>query len=134
MATLDLRPPKLTIKFQIGKTFNPVFYYLGKANAIVDLTGFDARMQARLTNQTAVLPGWDLSIANGGLALVVGDAELDDGEVIQGAHGVRVNVSDAVTELIGWDFAVYDIELIDAAGTVLPFLAGDLQPSEEQTR
>jgi hypothetical protein len=134
MAVLDLRPPKLTIKFQIGKTFNPVFYYLGKDNAIVDLTGFDARMQVRLQNQSAVLTGWDLSIANGGLALVVGDAELDDGEVVQDAHGVRVNVSDAVTELIDWESALYDIELIDAAGTVLPFLAGDLQPSEEQTR
>ncbi len=134
MAVLDLRPPSLTIKFDKGKTLNPVFYYLGKENAVVDLTGFQAHMQARLNTDAEILTGWDLTLVNNGLALTIGDAETDDGEIIKDAHGVRLNVSDAVTAAIDWELAVFDIELIDPSGIVLPFLKGSLEPSDEQTR
>ena len=126
--TLNLKPPELNIEFAKGKTFDPILYYLDKDNGVVDLTGYTARMQAR--EHDTLLVDWDLTTENGGLSLVVGDTEVG-GEVIIDAHGIQINVSDAITEAITWTYACYEIELIDPSAKVLPFIKGQLLPSEE---
>lgn len=132
---LDLTSPYATILFDKGKTLNPVFYYLDPEDfSVIDLTGFDARMQARLSyEETDVLNDWDLTIANAGLAIHVGDTKVN-GNVITNAQGIKLNVPALVTAAIDWKEAVFDIELIEPSGIVLPFLKGLLIPAEEVTR
>jgi len=126
--TLSLKPPLLSIEFGKGKTFNPVFYYLDSSNGIVDLTGFTARMQARVDD--VLLPDWDLTTENGGLTLVIGNTVVA-GETIIDAHGIQVLVTDTITESITWTRACYEIELVTPTLGVLPFLKGTLTPSDE---
>jgi hypothetical protein len=135
MAVLDLRAPKITIKFDKGNHLQPVFFYLNKDFSVIDITGYTARSQTRLTNTSPVLTDWDLTTQNGGLVLVVRDYLDDDGQIITAnAHGVQFNILDTITAAITWESAVFDIELIDQGGVVLPFIKGDWQPDEEQTR
>lgn len=134
-STLDLRAPAIKIKFDKGKTFAPIFYYLAVDNSVIDMTGWSARMQARATiDATSVLPGWDLSTPASGLAIVQGTATLEDGTTIPNAWGVKLNVPPAITAAISWTSAVFDIEVIDPNGVVFPFLKGALYPDNEATR
>lgn len=134
-STLDLRAPAIKIKFDKGKTFAPIFYYLAVDNSVIDMTGWSARMQARATmDSPTVLSGWDLSSPSNGLAVVQGTATLEDGTTIPNAWGVKLNVPPAITAAINWTSAVFDIEVIDTNGVVFPFLKGTLFPDNEATR
>jgi len=126
--TLNLNPPELTITFTKGKTFNPIFYYLDKDNGVVDLTGYTARMQARVDD--VLLPDWDLTTENGKLTIVIGDTEVGE-EVIVNAQGIQVHVTDSVTAAITWELACYEMELIDPSLKVLPYIKGTLVPQDE---
>ena len=134
MATLDLRAPRITIKFDKGKDLTPIFYYLAPDNSIVNLSSYTARMQARLTYSQAV-PTWSLDTALlGGLAIVTGTATLEDGTTVAGAYGVQLLITDIQTAALTTDTPLlFDIELISGTGVVLPFLKGTLLPSAEVT-
>jgi hypothetical protein len=131
--TLDLRAPFLIIKFDKGKTLKPVFYCLGSDNSVVNLTGYTARMQARINSDDAstVL---SLTTENSGLSIVTGTATLSSGATVANSYGVKLNVDDSVTAAITWGNAYFDIELIDTSGDVLPFVKGQLIPYAEVTR
>jgi hypothetical protein len=133
MATLDLRAPSITIKFDKGKDLNPIFYYLSPTNSVINLTGYHARMQVRLTYGST--PIWDLDDqTKGGLQIVTGTAQLDDGTLVPGAYGIKLLVTDTQTAALTSDVALlFDIELIDTSTTVLPFIKGILLPSPEVT-
>jgi hypothetical protein len=133
MATLDLRAPAITIKFDKGKDLNPIFYYLSPTNSVINLTGYHARMQVRLTYGST--PIWDLDDqTKGGLQIVTGTAQLDDGTLVPGAYGIKLLVTDTQTAALTSDVALlFDIELIDTSTTVLPFIKGILLPSPEVT-
>jgi len=134
MATnkLDLRPPELVVLFDKGKTFSPTYYYLDKDNGVIDLTGYTARSQARIDD--VLQTGWDITTENGGITLVIGDAELEDGTIVQDAHGLQLLVDAVVTQDTLWNEANFDIEIIEPGGHVLPFLKGTLEAFEEQTK
>ena len=130
---LDLKAPQIAIRFDKGKTLKPVFYYLTPANAVINLAGYKARMQVRLTvDSTTTL--WDLTTENAGLSIVTGTATLADGTTVASAQGVKLNVTAAQTALVDWSKAVFDIELIEPGLDVLPFVKGTLTPASEVTR
>ncbi len=130
---LDLRPPSITIKFKIGCTLKPIFYYLSPTNTVINLTGYKARMQVRseYASDTTI---WDLTTENSGLSIVTGTATLDDGATVANAQGIKLNVTAAQTAAVTWQQAVFDIELIEPALDVLPFIKGVLTPEAEVTR
>jgi hypothetical protein len=134
MATIDLRAPSITIKFDKGKTLNPIFFYLDKNNAVIDISAYSARMQAKLnvTDTTAV---WDFNTGLlGGLDIVQGTATLENGTTVANAWGVQILATAVLTAALATDIPLYfDIELIDTALTVLPFMKGVLLPSAEIT-
>jgi len=133
--TLDLRAPSIVVKFDKGKTFAPIFYYLAPDYSVINITGWTARMQARATvNAATVLSGFDLNTENSGLAIVTGDCSPEDGVNVTGAYGVQVNVSATTTAAIDWASATFDIELIGPSGAVYPFIKGTLTPDNETTR
>ncbi len=132
-AILDLRPPSVTIKFDIGKTIKPVFYYLSPANAVINLSGYKARMQVR-SDYDSTVTIWDLTTENAGLSIVTGTAVLSDGTTVLNAQGIKLNVTALQTSAIDWTQAVFDIELIEPGLDVLPFIKGILLPTPEVTR
>ena len=133
MATLDLRAPSITIKFDKGKDISPIFYYLSPTSAIIDLTNYHCRMQAKVDYLST--PTLDLDDQlKGGLSIVTGTAVLDNGTSIPGAYGVKLSLTAAQTALLVTDLPLlFDIELVDPVNNTLPFLKGILLPSAEVT-
>jgi len=131
--TLDLRPPAITIKFDIGKTIKPVFYYLSPTNEVISLVDYTARMQVRLTYASTDTI-WDLTTENGGLDIVTGTATLADGTTVANVQGIKLNITATQTAAVTWDTAVFDIELIEPGLDVLPFIKGTLKAGPEVTR
>ena len=136
-ANLDLRAPSISIKFDKGKNLNPIFYYLSPTNTVVDLTGYTARMMARLA-YTDPLPitGWSFTTegsAGSKLTITTGTATLSDGTTVSGAYGIKLDISAVITAAITFSSALFDIELIDTSGVVLPFIKGTLTPYPEVT-
>jgi hypothetical protein len=130
---LDLRPPNVTIKFDVGKTIKPIFYYLSPANAVIDLASYKARMQVR-ADYASTDKIWDLTTENAGLSIVTGTATLDDGTTVANAQGIKLNITATQTAAVTWTTAVYDIELIEPGLDVLPLIKGVLQANPEVTR
>jgi hypothetical protein len=111
-----------------------VFYYLGDNNSIIDLTGYSARCQARITSQDASpLTGFDLSTANGGLLIVTGTAPTPFGN-IPNAQGIQMIVPSVVTSAITWGKALYSIHLIAPDLSVIPMVSGLLLPQVDVTK
>ena len=133
MTNLDLKAPSIAIKFDKGKTLKPVFYYLSPTHTVIDLSGYKARMHARLDYDSET-PVWELTTENAGLSIVTGTATLADGTTVANAQGVKLNITAAQTAAVTWDKAVFDIELIEPGLDVLPFVKGTLKPYPEVTR
>lgn len=133
MQVLDLRPPQITVKFSKGTTLNPVFFYLGKGNSVVDLTGFTAHFQARTTPASAETL-LDLTTANGGLTIVTADAEDSKGNTIPNAQGIQLNIPGAATSLMTFKRAVFGLEVTSPSGVTVNLISGILEPVEEIVR
>jgi hypothetical protein len=104
-----------------GATFSRVLTWKDEAEALINLTGYTARMQIR-TNKDAADPILTLTTENGGIAL-------------GGAAGtitltITATASAAITESEG----VYDLELISGSGVVTRLLQGAVEINKEVTR
>lgn len=104
-----------------GTTVSVQWAYRTAANAVIDLTSYTARLQARPTVSSAVTV-MDATTANGQL-------------VITGATGV-VTLSLTATQSSALDFnsAVYDLEIVSPAGVVTRLVQGTVTLSREVTR
>lgn len=100
MATpiLSAQAGKLNIVIEQGATFNPVLTYKDSLGALIDLTGFTARMQIRLKKTSATFLV-ELTTENGGIAL---------GGV---AGTITLLITDTASTALTFDSAVYDLEL-----------------------
>ena len=140
---LDLRAPKLKVRFDKGVTVKPIFYYLDDSNAVVDLTDYTAIMEIYLLYTDAV-PEITLTTENDGLDLVQGTARIKsgttliDGSVLQddllvpNAWGVKLNLTADVTADLEWTTAVFHLNLIEPLGDIIPFMKGILLPSDPE--
>jgi hypothetical protein len=134
MPTLDLRAPSVTIKFDKGKDLTPTFYYLSPSNTIINLTGYHARMQVRISYSSSPILDLD-DQTKGGLEIITGTANLSDGSEVVGAYGIKLLITDTQTASLSADTTyLFDIELIDPSTQILPFVKGVLLPSEEVTK
>ena len=139
MATvLDLRAPSISIKFDKGKNLRPIFYYLSPSSTVINLTGYTARMMARLAYSDATpITGWSFTtegVAGSKLEVVTGTATLSDGTEVAGAYGIQLDISAIITAASSFATALFDIELINTTSVVLPFIKGTLTPYDEVTK
>jgi hypothetical protein len=104
-----------------GATFLRVLTWKDEANALVNLTGYTARMQIR-SNKDSADPTVTLTTENGGIAL--GGAA--------GTITLTITATDsaAITESEG----VYDLELVSSGGVVTRLLQGAVEINKEVTR
>lgn len=104
-----------------GATFNLALVWRDNANALVNLTGYTARMQVRKRITDAV-PLLDLNTTNGKITL-------------GGTAGtIAITANAAQTAALTDKQGVYDLELVAADGTVVRLLQGDVTISPEVTR
>jgi hypothetical protein len=90
------------------------------ASTPVDLTGYTGRMQIRKADRTNELVQ-ELTTENGGLTF---------GDV---AGTITFFISDTDTELFTDDDNVYDFEIVEPGGDVVPFLAGKFTMQDQIT-
>jgi len=106
-----------------GVTFRNQITYKDAAGAIIDLTGYTARMQIRSSVDAATFEQ-ELSTANGGITMggVLGTIDLF--------------ISDVNTDALTIATGVYDLEIIDTGGTgdVTRLLEGKIKISKAITR
>lgn len=109
------------ITVEQGATFTLSAVYKDSAGAVVDLTGYTARMQIRKRKSTTTTLS-DSTTANGEIAITA----------LSGL--VVVTIPAATTADFEGKTAFYDLELEDAAGTVTRLLEGVVTISKEVTR
>lgn len=104
-----------------GATFSQQFIWRDSAGALVNLTGFSARMQIR-ANKAATTFIHELTNLNGGIAL-------------GGAAGT-INLTIPATTTAGFTAkkGVYDLELVSGGGVVTRLVEGAVVFSPEVTR
>lgn len=106
-----------------GATFQKLFRWRDGDGALVDLTGYLARMQVRNSfDSTTPLVDVD-SAAKGGVQLQVG-----------GLGEIAVTLTAAQTALLPRVAGVYDLELVSPTGTVTRLVQGRARIKPEVTR
>jgi hypothetical protein len=112
-----------TYNFDIeqGATLRKPIVWKDSTNAVVNLTGYTAKMQVRRSaaSDEVLL---ELSSANGKIAITP----------LQGK--VELIFSAATTEAVDWRRGKYDLELTSADGTVTRLIEGEITVSREVTR
>lgn len=123
MATpvLSSQAGKLTIVIEQGTTFNPVLTYKDSLGALINLTGYTARMQIRLKKTSAAFLV-ELTTENGGITL-------------GGAAGtITLLITAVASAALTFTSASYDLELIAGGGAVTRLLEGSVTLSPEVTK
>lgn len=109
-----------------GATFSREITWRDETNAIVDTTGYTARMHVRdEKNSTTTL--LELTTTNGRITLASGAV----------SPNITLTVTDEDTALLDWDprkRVPYDLELESSGGVVTRLLEGHVQLSKEVTR
>lgn len=125
--TLTIGPATLNIVLRKGATFNKVFTYKTEdpdtgVRTPVNLTGFTARMQVRLTPTTGGSPLVSLTTENGGITL-------------GGTAGTITPLITAVdSAAYTFEEGTYDLELVSAGGIVTSLFGGKFTLTDETTR
>lgn len=101
-----------------GADFNRVFTWRDDAGALINLTGYTARMKIKTT-----LDGTDIAAFTHAAGITLGGA----------AGTVTLNIAAAVTAAYIFSTGVYDLELISGGGGVTRFLQGGVILSREVT-
>lgn len=104
-----------------GTTFTKSFIWKDSTGAVINLTGFTARMQIRqnVSSSSALLSA---TTENGKIVIVAADGK------------VTINFSAADTAGLNFNTAVYDLELISSASEVTRLVGGTITLSLEVTR
>lgn len=104
-----------------GSALSVPLLYTDPSGLIIDITGYTARMQVRVSpsSSTVLL---ELTTENGGF-------------VVDGPAGkLTMVITEAIAETLTWRRGVYDIELIPPSGEAFRFLQGEIEVSPEVTR
>lgn len=104
-----------------GATLRKPFVWKDSTGAVVNLTGYTAKMQVRrsVASEEVLL---ELSNVNGRIAITPLEGK------------VELIFSAATTEDIDWRRGKYDLELTAADGTVTRLIEGEISISREITR
>lgn len=112
---------KYDLTINQGETLSQQFTWKDSTGTAVNLTGYSARMQARLSPDSTD-PIIDLTTSNGGISL---------GGV---AGTITLSMTAATTSALTEGYAVWDIELVSGSGVVTRLLQGNLIITREITR
>lgn len=104
-----------------GATFDPLITWRDAAGALVNVTGYTARMMVRPSLASATV-SLDMTTANG--MIVLGGA----------AGTIQLLVSATATAGLGVGGYVYDLELVSGVGVVRRLLKGAITVDGEVTR
>lgn len=118
--TYEGRPAEHDLYIVRGDTWQQDFIYESPADTPVDLTGYSARLQvrkARFSDSTLLALSSD-----------DGDITLDD------EGNIQVTATAAVTALLDFSTARYDLELTSAGGIVTTLLEGEVRLIKDVTR
>lgn len=118
--TITDQTARAKIKINQGATFNPILTYEDDNGALVDLTGYTARMQVR-KNHHAESFLLELTTENGGI--VLGDAN----------GTIELVISAITSSAFSWVNGVYDFELVNGA-VVTRLFEGTVTVNPEVTR
>jgi hypothetical protein len=110
-----------TITIEQGATLGLTLTWRDESNALVNLTGYTARMQVREQLDSAT-PFITITTENGGIAL---------GGV---AGTITLNITATSTAAITQTSGVYDLELVSGGGVVTRLLEGLVIIKPEVTR
>lgn len=111
---------KYDITIEQGATFAMTLTWRDESNALINLTGYSARMQVR---QSISAPQTLLSLTSG------------SGITLGGAAGtIAISATPAQTGAINSMTGVYDLELESGAGVVTRLLEGNVTISKNVTR
>lgn len=113
-------PGNYNLTIYRGADFNTVLTWKDQANTTVNLTGYTARMMAKVTYAT-VTPYITLTTENGGITL---------GGV---AGTITLSINAAATAALTTESGIYDLELVSAVGFVTRLLQGTVTLSLEVT-
>lgn len=104
-----------------GATFQLAVTWKSQAGAVMDLTGFTARMaiRHRITDATTVV---DLTTANARIAITPATGRVD------------LTIDAATTAAVAVTSGVYDLEMVAPAGVVTRLLEGKVTFTPEVTR
>lgn len=112
----------LDLAIEQGTTFSQQLIWKDGASALINLTGYTARMQVRATIAAPDPPLVTLTTENGGIAL-------------GGAAGtITLTISATATAGYSWVAGVYDLELISASAVVTRLVKGSITVDPEVTR
>jgi hypothetical protein len=104
-----------------GATFNPLITWRDESNALVDVTGYTARMQVRPTVASTTVTT-SLTTENGRITL-------------GGAAGtIELLITDEDTALLTPATYKYDLEMVSSGGTVVRLIKGNFKVDPEVTR
>ncbi len=118
---MTISPGQYDITIYQGATYSQQFTWKDQAGTPMNLTGYSARMMARVSVDAAT-PFINLTTANGGITL-------------GGASGtITLNMSDSQTSALTVSQGIYDLELVDVAAKVIRLLEGRVLISPEVTR
>jgi len=110
------------ITIEQGATFRLSLIWKDSAGALVDLTGYTARMQVRRRHSSEDPPALSLTSAAGDI-------------VLGGTAGtIVVTAAATVTDDIDFKAGVYDLELEDSTGFVTRLVEGSVTITPEVTR
>lgn len=108
------------ITIEQGATFNKIIAMTDSAGAVIDLTGYSARMQIRQSTKSSVTL-LELSSPSNGIAITA----------LTGL--ITITISATTTAALSFMTAVYDLEIVNGS-VVTRLLQGSVTLSEEVTR
>lgn len=110
------------ITIEQGATFRLSLVWRDSAGALIDVTGYTARMQVRRRHTTEDPPALSLTSAAGDI-------------VLGGAAGtIVITAAATVTDDIDFKTGVYDLEMEDVDGFVTRLIEGSVTITPEVTR
>lgn len=143
MTTLHITAQKMNIELDKGATFDPIFWVLDSDNAAINLTSFGAVMQFK-EDYADTVPLFDLTVANGKIAIVTATITITAGTIINGeelasdlvinnAYGVQPILTATETSSITQGCLVYALDLIDTDSKTRPYLKGKVKLNADGT-
>lgn len=110
------------IVIEQGSTFKLSIVYKDSLNAVMDLSGYSARMQIRST------------LTASSKMLEVTTDDVDQLWIVPSAGQVNIKIPHTTTALLVPSIAVYDLELESSDGEVIKLLKGKCRIEGEVTR
>lgn len=116
-----MQPAKLNLSVQQGATFRKRLVRRNDKGKPINLTGFTAKLQARLNHGDATIL-FELSTENGGIVITPASGIID------------LYISDEATTLFSFTSCVYDLMLYAPDGDALRLCEGKVAVSPGVTR